>query len=308
MGTTYRAEEGVRRVCPFLTRRIINTDVVNNATPPPESVSAPAKGRRSKSSSGPADTGVSRRRLLTVSALTALVSVGAGATATKAVGTGQKRLGPTDRVAPRPEQIDGQVGTDVFWRCAPKTNKIALTFDDGPDPRWTPVVLDALAQVGAHATFFQHGNAVLAEPALAREVAAAGHELANHGTGHLDLTQMSTAQLRENLGSTHDAIVETTAKVPTLLRPPWGRIDSLGLMTAAELGYRVALWSHHLPTDGAEHTVDHNIATAAPGMIVLCHDGRSTPADSLYVAVRRLLRELTDSGYEFVTVSDLASS
>lgn len=281
---------------------------MNSATPPRDHSDAPAKERRTNPSSGPASTGVSRRRLLTVSALTALVSVGAGATATRAVGTGQQRFGPTERVAPRPEQVDRKVSTDVFWRCAPETNKISLTFDDGPDPRWTPLVLDALAQVGAYATFFQHGDAVRAEPALTREVAAAGHELANHGTGHLDLTQMSIAQLRENLTSTHDAIVETTARVPTLMRPPWGRIDSLGLMTAAELGYRVALWSHHLPTDGAEHKVDHNIATAAPGMIVLCHDGRSTPTDSLYAAVRRLLRELTDSGYEFVSVSDLASS
>ncbi len=240
--------------------------------------------------------------------MTALVSIGAGAVATEAAGKGRKRKGPTDRVAPRSEQVTGRVGTDVFWRCEPKTKKIALTFDDGPDPRWTPMALAALTAVGAKATFFQHGDAVRAEPVLTRELAAAGHELANHGSGHLDLTDLSTPQLRDNLLRTHEAIVEVTGQIPKLLRPPWGRIDSPSLYVAAELGYRVALWSHHLPTDGAEKKVDYNISTATPGMIMLCHDGRSTPANSLFVAVRRLLTELTDAGYEFVTVSDLADS
>lgn len=169
------------------------------------------------------------------------------------------------------------------------------------------MALTALDAVGAKATFFQLGDAVRAEPTLAREVVAAGHEVANHGTGHVDLTDLSTDAIRLNLRSAHEAISDVTGTRPTLLRPPWGRIDSPGLFVAAELGYRVALWSHHLPTDGAQKKVDLNIASATSGMIVLCHDGRSTPADSLFLAVGRLLRELTDQGYEFVTVSELAA-
>lgn len=70
----------------------------------------------------------------------------------------------------------------------------------------------------------------------------------------------------------------------------------------------MALWSHHLPTEKAEKVVDTDVATASPGMVVLCHDGRGTPADSLYVAVRRLLAELTDEGYTFVSVSELRAA
>jgi peptidoglycan/xylan/chitin deacetylase (PgdA/CDA1 family) len=146
------------------------------------------------------------------------------------------------------------------------------------------MVLDALADHDAGATFFQMGKAVLKEPALTAEVHAAGHEIASHTAEHTDITDLSYEQIWENLTLTHDAIAEVTGVPPTLLRPPYGRIDSLGLFAAAELGYRVALWSHHLPTSGAESTVDHNVASASPGMIILCHDGRGTPEESLSAA------------------------
>lgn len=217
----------------------------------------------------------------------------------------RKRLSPTDRVAPRPETVTSACRTEVFWRTQPLDRLVALTFDDGPDPRWTPVVLDALAVHDARATFFQMGDAVAEHPEITRDVHAAGHEVASHGSGHQDLSTMSAEELRENLGSTHDRIAETTGTAPTLLRPPYGRIDSPGLFVASELGYDVALWSHHLPTDQCERAVDTDVATASPGMIILCHDGRGTPADELYVAVRRLLAEMTDEGYSFVTVSQL---
>lgn len=248
---------------------------------------------------------VTRRRLLTSTVIASVVAATSVFAAEEASSGYRHRKRPTDRVAPRPETVQAFVGTDVVWRGAPTEPVVALTFDDGPDPRWTPLAMAALDEVGGKATFFQLGDAVRAHPGLAREVLAAGHEIGNHGTGHLDLTDLEGDALRDNVLSAHEAIAEATGTAPLLLRPPWGRIDSPSLFVAAGLGYRVALWSHHLPTDGAEKKVDRNVATASPGMIVLCHDGRSTPADSLFVAVRRLLAELTDAGYRFTTVSEL---
>lgn len=250
---------------------------------------------------------LTRRRLLGTSALSAIAAAGATLVLDGSTSHLTKKS-PTARVAPRPETSSSTCATQVFWRTEPSARLIALTFDDGPDVRWTPQAMTALAAYDAHATFFQLGDAVESEPSLSREVHAAGHEVASHGTGHLDLTDLGADAIRDNLHRAHDAIADVTGAAPTLVRPPWGRIDAPGLLVASELGYRVALWSHHLPTAKAEECVDHDVATASPGMIVLCHDGRSTPADTLYVAVRRMLAELTDDGYTFVTVSELLAA
>lgn len=106
----------------------------------------------------------------------------------------------------------------------------------------------------------------------------------------------------------HEALVDVTGTTPRLLRPPYGRMDAPVLYAAAELDYDVALWSHHLPTDGAEAKVDRDLATASPGMVILCHDGRGTPAESLYAAVERLVRTLTERGMRFVTMSEIVDA
>lgn len=254
-------------------------------------------------------TSVSRRYALGAAALSAATGAGAMFAADGVFGSSSpRRKSPTERVAPRPEKLRTPVQTSVFWRTEPAERLVALTFDDGPDPRWTPLAMEALAARDGKATFFQLGDAVAKNPGLTHEVFSAGHEIASHGSGHKDLTDMSTEQIRANLLSTHEAIVDATGTAPTLVRPPWGRIDSPGLFVATELGYQVALWSHHLPTDNCESKVDVDVATASPGMIILCHDGRSTPADELFVAVRRLVNELSDAGYRFVTVSDLLAA
>ena len=251
---------------------------------------------------------ISRRHLLGASALSAATAVAVLSAAGPGASPRPARKSPTERVPPRPETSTAASAATVLWRAQPVDKLVALTFDDGPDPRWTPLVLDALADHGAQATFFQMGDAVREHPEVTWAVHAAGHEVASHSARHTDLTDLDYDDLWANLSATHEAISDVIGAPPTLLRPPYGRIDSLGLFAAAELGYQVAMWSHHLPTQDAEAKVDRDVATASPGMIILCHDGRGTPEESLYVAVRRLLRELTADGYRFVTVSELLAA
>jgi len=249
--------------------------------------------------------GPGRRSVLrgvAVAAVAGALGTGGGALTARALGD---RRSPTYRVSPRPETRTTACAARVVWRTGCAEPYVALTFDDGPDPRWTPLVLDLLARYDAHATFFQHGSAALEHPEVARAVAAAGHEIGSHGWDHTDLTRFEPAECLDLLARTHDTLVETTGAVPRWLRPPYGRLDAPVLYAAAELGYDVALWSHHLPTDGAEATVDRDLATASPGMVILCHDGRGTPAPSLYVAVERLVRTLTERGMRLVTMSEI---
>lgn len=252
-----------------------------------------------------ASEGVSRRRLLTTTLSAAAVAAATTFAATDSVARGPQKHGPTYRVSPRPELEHDRRASRVIWRGCPSARLVALTFDDGPDPRWTPMVLDLLGRHDARATFFMLGSHVVAHPGVARAVVAAGHEVASHGWDHKDMTVLEQEPLMADMRRTHEAIVEHVGVTPALVRPPWGRIDSPGLFAASELGYDVALWSHHLPTEGAAAKVDRDIATASPGMVILCHDGRGTPAESLFVEVERLVATLTADGYSFVTVSEM---
>ena len=252
--------------------------------------------------------GVSRRRVLTSTLTAAALAAASTYTASDAVARRPRKHSPTYRVSPRPELQTTRRDSRVVWRGHPAERLVCLTFDDGPDPRWTPMVLDLLARHDARATFFALGSHVVAHPDVARATVAAGHEIASHGWDHKDMTILEPEPLLDDVRRTHEAIVEHTGATPRLVRPPWGRIDSPGLWTASEHGYDVALWSHHLPTDGAAAKVDRDIETASPGMIVLCHDGRGTPAESLFVEVERLVATLTADGYRFVPVSEMLAA
>lgn len=252
--------------------------------------------------------GVARRTLLRTGGLAAVAAAIGGVTGDTVGIARADRRSPTYRVSPRPETEQTARAARVVWRTECAQPQVALTFDDGPDPQWTPVALDLLDRHGARATFFQMGSSVERWPELSRQVLDAGHEIGSHGWDHTDLTRYETTDAVADLARTHDAIGAATAMTPRWFRPPWGRMDSPVLYAAAGLGYDVALWSHHLPTDGAEAKVDRDLATASPGMIILCHDGRGTPADSLYVAVERLVRTLTDRGFLPVTLSEMTAS
>jgi len=127
-------------------------------------------------------------------------------------------------------------------RLEPGSARVALTFDDGPDPDATPAVLDALDASQARATFFLVGEQVLQHPDLAREVAGRGHELALHGFRHEehdDLGDEAWHDLRRGL-----AIVdEATGVRPRRFRPPYGRFSEVSYGACRELGLEPVYWS-----------------------------------------------------------------
>ncbi len=244
---------------------------------------------------------ISRRRLL---------GAAAGATAAAAVGAETRgALAGPHRFRARvvtPEQISGRpTGTEVLFTAATVRREVALTFDDGPDPRWTLTVLALLARHGASATFFQVGARVKAHPGLTRAVHAAGHEVGNHTWEHRDVSTLSLDDVRQQLGRTDDELRAVTGGRPSLFRPPWGHVDGPGLLAATELGYRTILWSHRIRASDAAADASRDLANASPGMIVLCHDGGPTPDAGLYPEVERFVAAMTRDGYRFVTVSQL---
>ena len=215
--------------------------------------------------------------------------------------------GPTARTAVPSGLTDVRVVT-VRFREQPANRLVALTIDDGPTAEWTPRVLDILARRGVPATFFLVGQRAQSLPELVRRAADAGHELGNHTWAHTDLTHLDEASVRGALERTHELITRLTGRGPTLCRPPYGRIDSVGLAVCAGLGYGVALWSDHVTGSNAQANVDTVLRQATPGSIVLAHDGGSEPNATLMTQLDRLVGAMADAGYAFVTVSQLLAA
>jgi peptidoglycan/xylan/chitin deacetylase (PgdA/CDA1 family) len=196
------------------------------------------------------------------------------------------------------------------WRGPRTTRRLALTFDDGPDPDWTPRVLDALAGAGARGTFFLVGQRAERAPALVRRMAAEGHEIANHSWSHRSLWLCGPRATTREIGRGHDALAAMTGVAPRHFRPPWGMVNAAMFPALRRVGERCVFWS--IQPEGqrprpAERQVAHVLHRAHPGAIVDLHDAEGTPAAPARVlqALPPLLAGLRERGYTFATVSEL---
>jgi len=154
-------------------------------------------------------------------------------------------------------------------------DRVALTFDDGPDPDATPAVLDALESAGVRATFFMVGEQAFEHRALAREVAERGHEIALHGFEHREHSELSGRAARDDLARGLGTIEVATGRRPALFRPPYGRFSEDSYAACRDLGLEPVLWSawgmdwEPLP---AERIAELATRGLAAGSIVLLHD------------------------------------
>jgi peptidoglycan/xylan/chitin deacetylase (PgdA/CDA1 family) len=152
----------------------------------------------------------------------------------------------------------------------------ALTFDDGPHPKGTPAVLEALAQAGVSATFFLVGEQVARERALAGEIVAAGHQVGLHCQRHRNLLRLTPRQTREDMLRAHALIEETTGARVGIYRPPYGVLNCSALALARRSGWRTLLWTQwgrdwEARASAASITA---LATsgASEGAVLLLHD------------------------------------
>lgn len=137
-----------------------------------------------------------------------------------------------------------EVYTDVFWRAPPDQRGVVLTFDDGPDPRTTPKILDALQARGVPATFFVVGHKVRKYPEVARQIVERGHSLGLHGYQHERLYCFKTPRaVAEDVERTRQAVFEVCGKRPNWLRPPVGFISPRTAAGAKRAGVRLVAWS-----------------------------------------------------------------
>jgi peptidoglycan-N-acetylglucosamine deacetylase len=167
---------------------------------------------------------------------------------------------------------------------------VALTYDDGPNPGTTQSLLTALRNAGARATFFNTGQRVQQNPGLAQAQVAAGHWIANHSWSHPHLTQMSAAQMTQELSQTQSAIQSATGVTPRLFRPPYGETNGTLQSVEAQLGLREVIWSVDSQDWNGASTAQ--IVAAAgqlqAGGVILMHDAYQTTISAVPQIVSNL--------------------
>jgi len=185
-----------------------------------------------------------------------------------------------------------------------RADHVALTFDDGPDPASTPRFLEALAATDTQATFFLLGPMLARSPALGRELAAAGHELAVHGWEHRYSIVRTPSALYDDLARTRDLVEDVTGVRPRFYRPPYGVLSTGALAAARRLGLRTVLWTAWGRDWRASATPASVLATIradlAAGGTVLLHDSDCTSAPESWRcalgALPGLLADCADRG------------
>ena len=193
--------------------------------------------------------------------------------------------------------------------------RIALTFDDGPDPRWTPRIAAALSRLHAPATFFVVGSKVVSHPEVVQHLRREGFELGNHTFTHADVSALPGWEQRLQLGLTDNTLAGAVGIRPRLFRPPYSSVtaaaserQAAALESVARRGYDVVLADFD-GEDWRRPGVDEIVASATPqgerGGIVLLHDGGGDRSQTVR-AVERLVPALRARGFELVTVSELA--
>jgi len=212
---------------------------------------------------------VRRRSFLSALALGSVGWVGAS-----------RGLSPAQTTVPEadPARLAGPTaGTrHVMWSVPTDVPQAALTFDDGPDPEFTPAILDALAAAGVKATFMVMGHNAVRHPHLLRRVVADGHELGNHTWSHLDLSALAPADVLAEVERGSQAIEDVVGIQPKLFRPPKGIMSEAALQAAAMAGQDIVIWSVSrggLGIDQAAGVAEAVDGALGSGDIIGLHDG-----------------------------------
>ena len=153
---------------------------------------------------------------------------------------------------------------------------VYLTFDDGPDPQWTPRILDILADAAVSATFFLVGQLAVRHPALVRRLAAEGHEAGNHTWSHRHPWTVLSSTARKEVHDGAAAIADIIGRTPKFFRPPHGRLRRCMIEEAERGGQALVLWNRSAVDWGplgSAHGVARRLSAAKAGDIVLMHDG-----------------------------------
>lgn len=209
----------------------------------------------------------------------------------------------SDNLAEEIKQIEKKEARKKL-QLDPNGKYVALTFDDGPHDKVTQQILESLKTYDAKATFFMLSNNVKYYPDLAKQVVNEGHEIANHSETHVNLNAVNKKRMDKEVKNSKSIIEKFTGISPSIFRPPYGEYNETVVTYAEASDQSIILWSVDTldwKSRNAKAIYNAAINKTRPGAIVLMHDIHQPTADALPL----ILKELSNQGYEFVTVSEL---
>jgi len=222
-----------------------------------------------------------------------------------------KAIKGAERTEAKYAQLVSLAPPEIIWRVNTSEKVVALTFDDGPDPKYTPHVLRLAREKGLKLTFFLVGREIQLHPELARQEVAEGHVIGNHTWDHPTMTYDNERQDISEIERCEDEIEKVCAERMHLFRPPKGMWDGDTFIAAEALGYRMILWSvalEHHTAKTPQAMAERVVRKVRPGMIILAHDGEpchTVDRRKTMVALSILVDRLQEKGYRFVTVPEL---
>lgn len=182
-----------------------------------------------------------------------------------------------------------------------KIKKVALTFDDGPSPDYTEKLLDGLKKRNVKATFFLLGKQAESYPEIVKRIHDEGHIIGNHSYSHVNLATLSLTDAKNEISKTNEIIFKITGEYPEYLRPPFGNTPKDSKCTEDMV---VVLWNVD-PLDwcsgSSSKIVEKVVKNVKENDIILLHDASA----SSVAAALKIIDELTEQGFEFVTVDEL---
>lgn len=201
--------------------------------------------------------------------------------------------------APNPQQI-------VFYNGGQSQKLVALSFDDGPDNRYTPEILDILKQNDVHATFFLIGSHAAAYPDVVKRIAADGNAIGSHTWDHAQLSRLKPAQVYTELSRADDELYTILGYHTALFRPPYGETTPTIVQEAKTMGYHLINWS--VDTRDWAGTPEPQIMGLVkkeiyPGGIILQHSAGNLK--NTVAALPEIIKTLKAQGYTFVTIPEL---
>lgn len=189
-----------------------------------------------------------------------------------------------------------------------QVKNIALTFDDGPDLKYTPQILDILQEKQVKATFFVVGMQVNKYPEVLKRIEDEGHLVGNHSYYHPNFTKLSSDELAEEINNTDDKIFEVLGHVPTMVRPPYGSLNDEVKQQLHDMDKEIVLWNID-PRDwdgsSVEDMFDNIMDNARDGGNILLHSFGSKHVANTVKLLPLIIDKLTEEGYSFVTVDQL---
>lgn len=178
---------------------------------------------------------------------------------------------------------------------------VALTFDDGPHEKYTPILLEGLKKRNVKATFFVIGESAKAHPEIVKQEAEEGHLVGSHTYSHVQLTKLSVEQAEEEIYRANDVIYQACNLYPTFIRPPYG---SWNQTLEEKTDMRCVLWNvdpYDWKSQNTDAIVKEVMENVGDGSIILLHDIYKTSVD----AALQIIDNLQNQGYLFATVEEL---